>query len=257
MVRLSRSSQQRARRGRCGARLRGRVPRSANASTARRSSMAPALTCRLQTDTTSRSTNSGAVSRSPRRRARARSPSGPSSPSEVARTLASTTITIGSQRRHRCFQGDRPARAASRPVEDLVEGRFAGLLDEPGAQVFLQRLMCSGRALAQDRVSPLRHIFDLYTRHGAIMAPEAPKYNRAVIGWISRVGACVGGPGTRTSVSATGRWRLSRRLKCRAGLARSWLAAWRPRPRLVPWLRSGRCWRSQWPIAACSTTWRR
>src|SRR5215475_2207874 len=199
MVRLSRSSQQRARRGRCGVRLRGRVPRSANASTARRSSMAPALTCRRQTDATSRSTNSGAVSRSPRRRARARSPSGPSSPSEVARTLASTTITIGPQRRHRCFQGDRAPRAAFRPVEDLVEGRFAGLLDEPGAQVFLQRLMRGGGALAQDRVSPLRHIFDLHARHGAIMALEAPKYNRGVIGWISRVGACVRRPGTRTS----------------------------------------------------------
>jgi hypothetical protein len=184
MVKLPRSSQQRARRGRCGVRLRGRAPRSANASTARRSSMAPALTCRRQTETTSRSTNSGAVSRSPRRRARARSPSGPSSPSEVARTLASTTITIGPQRRHRCLQGDRTARAASRSVEDLVKGGFAGLLDEPGAQVFLQRLMRGGRALAEDRVSPLRHIFDLHARHGAILALEAPKYNHTVIGHV-------------------------------------------------------------------------
>jgi hypothetical protein len=35
----------------------------------------------------------------------------------------------------------------------------------------------SGRALAQDRVGLFRHIFDLHTRHGAIMALEAPIRN--------------------------------------------------------------------------------
>jgi hypothetical protein len=201
MVRLSRSSQQRARRGRCGVRRRGRVPRSAKASTARRSSMAPALTCRRQTDATSRSTSSGAASRSPRRRARARSPSGPSSPIEVARTLASTTITIGPQRRHRCFQGDRATRAASRPVKDLVEGRFAGFLDKPGAQVFLQGLMRGGRTLAQDRVSPLRHIFDLHARHSAIMALEAPEYKQAAV---PDTGSTYGATGAITLIGLAG-----------------------------------------------------
>ena len=38
--------------------------------------------------------------------------------------------------------------------------------------------MRSGRALAQDRVGLFRHIFDLHTRHGAIMALEAPIRNR-------------------------------------------------------------------------------
>jgi hypothetical protein len=40
--------------------------------------------------------------------------------------------------------------------------------------------MCGGCALAQDRVSLLRHIFDLHARHGAIMALEAPFRKRAV-----------------------------------------------------------------------------
>jgi hypothetical protein len=39
--------------------------------------------------------------------------------------------------------------------------------------------MRGSRTLAQDRVSPLWHIFDLHARHGAVMALEAPKYNRA------------------------------------------------------------------------------
>ena len=30
-------------------------------------------------------------------------------------------------------------------------------------------------------------------------------------------------------------------------------AAWRPRPRPVPWLRCGPFWRSPWPTLACST----
>ena len=177
MVRLSRSSQQRASRGRCGVRRSGTAPRSASASAARRASRAPALTCRRQTDTTSTSTSSGAVSRSPRNRARAWSPSGPSSPRQVAKTLASTTITVGPQRRHRRLQRHRTTRAAAGMVEDLIERWLAGLFDEPGAQVFLQRLMRSGCALAQDRVGLLRHILDLHTGHSAIMALEAPIRN--------------------------------------------------------------------------------
>jgi hypothetical protein len=180
MVRLSRSSQQRASRGLCGARRSGMAARSARARAARRMSTSPPRTCRRSTEATSRSTSSGAFSRSPRRRARVRSPSGPSSPRAVARTLASTTITIFAQRRHRCRQRNRTSRAAARPFEDLLKGRFAGLLDEPGPEVLLERLVRGSRALTQDGMSLLGHIFDLHARHGAIMALEAPFRKRAV-----------------------------------------------------------------------------
>ena len=142
----------------------------------------PPCTCRRSTEATSRSTSSGALSRSPRSRARARSPSGPSSPRAVARTLASTTITIGAQRRYRRLQRNRTARAAARPVKNLLKGRFAGFLDEPGPQVLLEGLVRGGCALPQDSMSLLGHIFDLHARHGAIMALEAPVRKRAVIG---------------------------------------------------------------------------
>ena len=141
--------------------------------------LAPA---RRSTEATSRSRSSGALSRSPRRRARARSPSGPSSPRAVARTLASTTITIGAQRRYRRLQRNRTSRAAARPVKDLLKGRLAGLLDEPGPQVLLEGLVRGSCALTQDGMSLLGHIFDLHARHGAIMALEAPVRKRAVIG---------------------------------------------------------------------------
>jgi len=188
MVRLSRSSQQRASRGRCGARWSGMAARSARARAARRKSAAPLCTCRRSTEVTSRSTSSGALSRSPRRRARAWSPSGPSSPSAVARTLASTTITIGAQRRHRCLQRNRATRAAAGPVKNLLKGRFAGLLDEPGSEVFLKRLVRGGGTLTQDGVSLLGHVFDLHARHGAIMALKAPVRKRPVIGRSGRLG---------------------------------------------------------------------
>ena len=137
---------------------------------------------RRSTEATSRYASSGALSRSPRRRARARSPSGPSSPRAVARTLASTTITIGAQRRYRRLQRNRTSRATTRPVKDLLKGRLAGLLDEPGPQVLLEGLVRGSCALAQDGMSLLGHIFDLHARHGAIMALEAPVRKRAVIG---------------------------------------------------------------------------
>jgi hypothetical protein len=148
MVRLSRSSQQRASRGLCGARRSGKAARSASARAARRIST---------------------------------SPPGPSSPRAVARTLASTTITIGAQRRHCRLQRHRTSRAAARPVKDLIKGRFAGLLDEPGPQVLLKGLVRGSCALTQDSMSLLGHVLDLHAGHGAIMALEAPVRKRAVI----------------------------------------------------------------------------
>src|SRR5487761_1386626 len=98
----------------------------------------------------------------------------------MARTLASTAITIGAHRRHRSLQRHRTARASSRPVEDLVECRLASLLDQPGPQVLLEGLVRGGRTLAQDRMGLLRDIFDLHAGHSAIMAPQAPVRNRTL-----------------------------------------------------------------------------
>ena len=197
-MRLSRSSQQRASRGLCGARRSGKAARSARARAARRISTSPPCTCRRNTEATSRSTSSGALSRSPRSRARARSPSGPSSPRAVARTLASTTITIGAQGRYRRLQRNRTSRAAARPVKDLLEGRFAGLLDEPGPKVFLEGLVRGSCALTQDGMSLLGYVFDLHARHGAIMALEAPVRKRAVIGILRA--SVTRGPARRTQI---------------------------------------------------------
>ncbi len=43
-------------------------------------------------------------------------------------------------------------------------------------------------ALAQDRVGLLRYILDLHTRHGAIMALEAPIHNYTILGyrWVAQ-----------------------------------------------------------------------
>jgi hypothetical protein len=47
----------------------------------------------------------------------------------------------------------------------------------------------SGGSSAQDSVGVFRDILDLHTRHGAIMAPQAPVRNRSLIGRSGRRGA--------------------------------------------------------------------
>ena len=74
------------------------------------------------------------------------------------------------------------AGAAAGPVEDFLEGRLAGFLDQPGAQVFLERLVGGGCPLAQNRVGVFGDILDLHARHSAIMALKAPLRKQAVIG---------------------------------------------------------------------------
>ena len=66
------------------------------------------------------------------------------------------------------------ATALPRSSEHLGHGRAARLLDQPGPQILLERLMCLGGAPAQDSVCLIRHILDLHAGHGAIMAPSAP-----------------------------------------------------------------------------------
>src|ERR1039458_9313825 len=178
MVRLSRSSQQRGSSGRCGARRAGIAARSSSARRARRASRMPAFICRRSTDATSRSARSGTASRSPCSRARAWSPSGPSSARATTRTLASATITVVADRGYGVLERDRSAGSPARAVEDLLQGRLVGLFDQPGPQVLLEGLVSGGRALAEDRVRPVGHVLDLDARHGAIVALKAPKYNR-------------------------------------------------------------------------------
>ena len=119
------SSQHRASSGRCGARRAGSAARSSSAWPARRPSSPPPVICRRSTDATSRSASSGIASRSPRSRARALSPSVPSSARATTRTLASTTSTVGPDHSHRRLQRDRAAGSPACPVE--ISPASAGL----------------------------------------------------------------------------------------------------------------------------------
>lgn len=102
------------------------------------------------------------------RRVRAWSPASPSSASTGASMLASTTITILPQRHGRLTKRHLPTGAAASPVQDFLDRRMAGLLDQPSTQVLLQRLMCRNRTAPQYRMRLLRHILDLHAGHGAI-----------------------------------------------------------------------------------------
>ena len=80
-----------------------------------RQARATAVQCQLiwrrRTEATSRSASSGMASRSPRSRARAWSPSLPSSARATTSTLASTTSTVFPDRGHGCLERDRAARS--------------------------------------------------------------------------------------------------------------------------------------------------
>jgi hypothetical protein len=69
-----------------------------------------------------------------------------------------------------------PATMASRnAIENLIHRGLTGVGDETTPKIFLQGLMCSRGSLPQDPVGVFRDVFDLHTRHGAILAPLAPK----------------------------------------------------------------------------------
>src|SRR5947209_4672297 len=123
--------------------------------------------------------SSGAATSSSRSRARAVSPSAPSSPSAVARTLASTTSTVVANCSRRGFERHRTARASTGAVEHFWQGRVPRFVDESPAEVFLQRLVSFSRTAPQDGVNIVGYILDLHARHGAILALMAPKCNRA------------------------------------------------------------------------------
>src|SRR5688500_15416445 len=101
--------------------------------------------------------SSGAARDCPASAARAVSPSGPSSPSAGARTLASTTTTVVPDGLHRGTEGDRPAGPSTCPLENLLDGRGCSLCDEPAPQVCLQGLIRLNGTPAEHRVGVLRH----------------------------------------------------------------------------------------------------
>src|SRR6266545_64912 len=144
---------------------------------ARRLSTAPAAAWRRSTEAISRSTSSGAASRSPRSRARAWSPSGPSSARATTRTLASTTSTVVVHGSHGFGERHRSAGSPACAVKDFVQRGLARFLDQAAAQVLLQRLVRRSGTLTQDGMRLFGHVLDLDTRHNAIMALLAPQCN--------------------------------------------------------------------------------
>ena len=65
--------------------------------------------------------------------------------------------------------------ASRNAIENLIQRGLIGVGDETTPKVFLQGLMCSRGSLPQDSVGVFGDVFDLHTRHGAILAPLAPK----------------------------------------------------------------------------------
>jgi hypothetical protein len=90
--------------------------------------------------------------------------------------LASTTSTIIPDRGDCGLEWHLASGAAAGAVEDLVEGWLGGVLDQARPQIFLQRLVRSRSPLAEHGVGLVGNVLDLNTRHGAIMALQAPLY---------------------------------------------------------------------------------
>jgi len=67
-------------------------------------------------------------------------------------------------------------------IENLLQSRLIRIGDQPAPKVFLQGLMCAGSALPQNAMGVVRNVFDLHTRHGAILAPLAPFCKYAPVG---------------------------------------------------------------------------
>nr|WP_211278717.1 hypothetical protein [Mycobacterium lacus] len=82
------------------------------------------------------------------------------------------------------IDSDRKGHPATAPfgdtVENLIESGLIRFGDQPAPQVFLQGLMRTRGPLTQNPVGVFRNILDLHARHGAILAPMAPKYNHAL-----------------------------------------------------------------------------
>src|ERR1700730_8063663 len=164
--------------GWCDDRRSGRSARSATALAALRADIRVAATCRRHAETTSRSTSSGATNVSSAKRCLASWPSAPSSPSATAKTLASTTITFCPNVLNGSFKGNPATTVTGDAVQYLIKSGLIRLIDQTASKVFLSGLMRAGGPLAQNSVGVLRNVFDLDARHGAIIAPAAPKCKR-------------------------------------------------------------------------------
>lgn len=160
--------------GRCEQRRSGISDRSSTAAFALAAVISFAATWRRHTETTSRSMSSGAVNVSPLRRSRKRSPPFPSSPRATARTLASTTITLGPDVFDRGLGRHSTAATRRHSVEDLFQRGLVRLVDQAAAKVLLQRLMSACRTFSQHSVSVFWNVLDLHAWHGAILALLAP-----------------------------------------------------------------------------------
>ena len=126
---------------------------------------------RRNTDTTSKSMSSGALRRSPLSRERACLPSSLSSPSAVARTLASTTIIADNQReplRAAVANPTFPAVRCSMRSNNSSTVSVCASSRSRAQQILLQRLACGGGATSKDSMDVLGNIFDLNARHGRV-----------------------------------------------------------------------------------------
>jgi hypothetical protein len=94
--------------------------------------------------------------------------------------LASTTITVVTHGGYRSVERDSAASTPAGAVKYLVQRRPAGLVDQPETEVLLKGLVGCGSASAQHSMCLSGYIFDLHTRHGAIMALKAPQCKYAV-----------------------------------------------------------------------------
>ena len=60
--------------------------------------------------------------------------------------------------------------ASADAVENLIQSGLFRRGDQMASKIFLQRLVCTRGSLAKNSVGAFRDVFDLHTRHGAIVA---------------------------------------------------------------------------------------
>lgn len=87
------------------------------------------------------------------------------------RRQRSCRIAVSTNQARRVSQSRRASRAPTRSREQLVERRSARVGDQAGQQVLLQGLAGGCGSLAQHGVNVRRHVLDLDTGHGLILAP--------------------------------------------------------------------------------------
>jgi hypothetical protein len=84
-------------------------------------------------------------------------------------------ITVVPQSLDRLGEAERPTGSVVGTIKNLVQCGRVRLPHQQAEQILLKRLVSPRRALPQHRVRLFWYPFDLDTRHGAILAPLAPK----------------------------------------------------------------------------------